>query len=104
MSNSGEKLAVKASKRSLMEKVGPSCELNNDKMVQALLTQRNTPGPGCKLSPAQILLGRNFTNSLPYVRKKVMTNNNPLISKMWRDVWSREKKSLSFRYLKSLEI
>ena len=104
MSSSGEKLAVKASKQSLMEKVGPSCELNNDKMVQALLTQRNTPGPGCKLSPAQILLGRNFTNSLPYVRKKVMTNNNPLISKMWRDVWSREKKSLSFRYLKSLEI
>ena len=72
-------------------------------MVQALLLQRNTPDPGCKLSPAQILLGRNLKKSLPYVRKSVMTYNNPQISKMWRDVWSKKEESLSIRCVKSLE-
>ena len=43
-----------------MENVGPHGELQNDKVVQALLNQRNTPEPGCKLSPAQILLGRRL--------------------------------------------
>ena len=50
VSNGRAELAVKVSKRLLMENVGSNCELNNDKMVQALLTQRNTPDPGCKLS------------------------------------------------------
>ena len=72
-------------------------------MVQALLSQRNTPDPVCKLSPAQILLGRNLKKSLPYVRKSVMTYNNLQISKMWRNVWSKKEESLSIRYVKSLE-
>ena len=37
------KLAVLTTKRSLMENVGPNGELNNDRMVQALLTLKNTP-------------------------------------------------------------
>ena len=49
MSNGRTDLAVMATKRSLMENVGPNGELENDIMVQALLTQRNTPDPGCKL-------------------------------------------------------
>ena len=55
-----------------MENVGPNGELEKDKMVQALLTQRNTPDPGCKLSPGQILLEGNLKYSLLYVRKTVM--------------------------------
>ena len=37
------KLVVITTKRSLMENVGPNGELNNDRMVQALLTLKNTP-------------------------------------------------------------
>ena len=40
-----------------MENVGLNGELQDDKMVHALLTQRNTPDLECKLFPAQILLG-----------------------------------------------
>ena len=86
-----------------MENVGLNGELNNDRMVQALLSQRNTPDLECKLSPAQILLGRNLKKSLPYVRKSVMTYNNPQISKMWRDVWNKKEESLSIRFVKSLK-
>ena len=86
-----------------MENVGSIGELNNDRMVQALLSQRNTPDPGCKLSPAQILLGRNLKNLLPYVRKSVMIYNNPQISKKWRNVWNKKEETLSIRFVKSLE-
>ena len=94
VSNGRAELAVKASKRLLMENVGSNGELNNDKMVQALLTQRNTPDPGCKLSPAQILLGRNLKDSLPYIRKSIMAYNNPQISNIWRDAWSKKEEAL----------
>ena len=44
MSNGRAELAVKATKRLLMENVGTNGELENDRIVQALLTQRNTLG------------------------------------------------------------
>ena len=46
---------------------------------------------------------RNLKKSLPYVRKSVMTYNNPQISKMWRDVWNKKEESLSICFVKSLE-
>jgi len=57
-----------------MENVGPNGELENDRMVKSLLMQRNTPDPVCK---AQIILGRNLKDWLPYVRKSIMTYSNP---------------------------
>ena len=74
MSNGRTDLAVMATKRSLMENVGPNGELENDRMVKSLLMQRNTPDPVCK---AQIILGRNLKDWLPYVRKSIMTYSNP---------------------------
>ena len=53
MSNGRAKLAVKATKRLLMENVGTSGELNNDRIISSSLTQRNMPDPENKLSPAQ---------------------------------------------------
>ena len=102
-SNGRAELAVKSSKRLLMENVGPNGNLNNDKMVRALLTQRNTPDPGCKLSPAQILLGHNLKDALPYIRKNVMSFNNSQISQVWRDSWSKKEEALKARYVKTLE-
>ena len=102
-SNGRAELAVKSTKRLLMENVGPNGDLENDKMVRALLTQRNTPDPGCRLSPAQILLGRNLRDSLPFIRKDIMTYNNPQISTMWRDSWTKKEEALRSRYVKTLE-
>ena len=85
MSNGRAELAVKATKRLLMENVDLNGELNKHRVVQVLLKQRNTPDPGCKLSYAHILLVRKLKNSLPYVRKNFMIYNNPQISKRWRD-------------------
>ena len=59
----------------LMETFGLNGKLKTDRMVQVLLKQPNKPDPGCKLSPVQVLLGRNLKNSLPCVRKGVMTFN-----------------------------
>ena len=59
-SNGRAELAVKIAKRLLHDNVSSDGKLDNDKMVRALLTLRNTPDPGCKLSPAQIVLGRQL--------------------------------------------
>ena len=72
-------------------------------MVQSLLTQKNTPDPVCYLSPTQILLGWNFKDSLPYIRKSVMVYNNSQILKIWRNAWSIKEEALRSPYVKSLE-
>ena len=76
-SNGRAELAVKTAKRMLMDNISPNGSLDNDAMVRALLAYRNTPEPGCKLSPAQILLGRALRDTLPYMTKEIMVFNNP---------------------------
>ena len=71
-------------------------------MVQALLTQRNTPDLGCKLSPAQILFGRSLKDSLPYIRKKVMAHNNSR-SKLCGVKHVVKRKSRYFKQLENLK-
>ena len=102
-SNGRAELAVKTAKRLLMDNVGPSGDLNNDALVRALLTYRNTPEPGCKLSPAQILLGRPLRDTLPYLSKDVMVFNNPDVLPQWREAWNAKEEALRTRYAKTLE-
>ena len=102
-SNGRAELAVKAGKRLLMDNIGPSGDLNNDCVVRALLTYRNTPEPGCKLSPAQILLGRPLRDTLPYISKDIMVFNNTDVHPQWREAWSAKEEALKTRYTKSLE-
>ena len=102
-SNGRAELGVKTGKRLLMENIGPSGELNTDRVVQALLTYRNTPEPGCKLSPAQILLGRPLRDTLPYINKDSMVFNNPNVHPQWRDAWAAKEDALKTRYVKTLE-
>ena len=99
MSNGRAKLAVKAFKRLLIESISSNSELNNERMIQALLTHRNRPEPGCKLYPAQILLERNFKDSFPYIRKNVTAYNNPQILNIWRNAWSKKEKALKYCYV-----
>ena len=64
---------------------------------------RNTPDPGCKLSPAQVLLGRPLRDSLPYLNKQIMAFNNPQVHQQWRDAWEAKEDALRTRYVKTLE-
>ena len=102
-SNGRAELAVKSAKRILMDNVGADGTLNNDAMVRALLTHRNTPDPGCKLSPAQILLGRPLRDTLPTISKEVMIFNNDELQPQWRDAWRAKEEALKTRYVKTVE-
>ena len=102
-SNGRAELAVKSTKRLLMDNVSPNGELDNDKMVRALLTQRNTPDPGCRMSPAQILFDRPLRDSLPYLEKDIMTFKNPRVNEKWKNAWELKDEALRTRYVKTLE-
>ena len=65
-SNGRAELAVKAAKRLLRYNTGSDGSLDTDRMVKALLIKRNTPDPGCKLSPAEVVFGRKLKDTLPY--------------------------------------
>ena len=102
-SNGRAELAMKMTKRLLMNNVGPNGDLNSDKMVRALLTQRNTPDLGCRLSSAQVLFGRPLKDTLPIIKKDLMVFNNPQILKQWRDTWKLKEETMRSRYVKTTE-
>ena len=102
-SNGRAELAVKTAKRLLMDNISPNGSLDNDGIVQALLVYRNTPDPGCKLSPAQILLGRPLRDTLPCISKDVMIFNNSEVLPQWKEAWIAKEEALKARYVKSLE-
>ena len=102
-SNGRAELAVKTAKRLLMDNIGANGKLDNDGIVRALLTYRNTPDPGCKLSPAQILLGRQLRDTLPHISKEVMSFNNHQFDLRWREAWKAKEVALKTRYVKTLE-
>ena len=102
-SNGCAELAVKNTKRLLMDNTGINGNLDNDKIMRALLMQRNTPEPGCKLSPAEILFGRQLRDTLPSINKDISTFENPQIHLQWRDVWRLKEEAMRARYVKTLE-
>jgi len=68
-SNGRAEIAVKTAKRLLMNNISVNGTLDTDEMVRALLTLRNTPATGCKLSPAEILFGRRLRDTLPSISR-----------------------------------
>ena len=103
-SNGRAELGVKTAKRLLMDNISSTGKLDTDGMVRALLTYRNTPATECKLSPAQILLGRPLRDTLPYISKDVMLFNNPEVHPQWKEAWKAKKDALKARYIKTLEM
>ena len=63
--NKRSEVAVKSSKRMIMENLGPKGQLDTDRFARALLLHRNTPDPMTGLSPAMILFGREIRDHLP---------------------------------------
>ena len=64
-SNGRAELAVKVSKRLLMDNCDANGSIDNDKVARALLQYRNTPLQDINLSPAQILFGRMLRDHTP---------------------------------------
>lgn len=102
-SNGRAELAVKSTKRLLMDNINENGDLNTDKVVRALLMKRNTPDSGCKLSPAEVLFGHPLRDSLPSIEKKVDIYHNPQLSNTWRTAWKQKEEALKARYMKSME-
>ena len=65
-SNGRAEVAVKSAKRALRGKVDVDGTLNTDKMVKALLAIRNTPHPGCKKSPAEMVFNRKLPSCMEF--------------------------------------
>ena len=55
---------MKITKRMLDDNMADDGSLNTDKVVRALLQQRNTPDRDCKLSPAEVLFGRCLRDAM----------------------------------------
>ena len=101
-SNSRAELAVKSTKRLLMENVGPDGNLNTGKVVRSLLTQRNTPDPASKLSPAKVLFARPLRDTLPFIDKSFVTFDNPQVNGQWRDLWKTKEETMRKKYDQTL--
>ena len=69
-SNSRAELAVKSAKRLLRDNMGAGGDITNDKFLRALLQYRNTPHPDTRLSPAQVIYGRQIRDFFPVVNNK----------------------------------
>ena len=69
-SNSRAEIAVKTAKRILMENTEANGELNLDAYCRATLQYRNTPLQDLRLSPAQIIYGRQIKDFIPVLAGK----------------------------------
>jgi len=102
-SNGRAELAVKATKRLLEDNIGPNGELDTDRVVCALLQQRNTPDRDCSLSPAQILFGRRLRDGLPQLNKSDMIFDNDQIHSQWHESWSAKEAAIRSRLVRNCE-
>lgn len=102
-SNGIAELAVKAVKRLLMDNIDSQGHLDTDKVVRALLIKRNTPDPGCNLSPSEVLFGHKLHDTLPYIRKDVKLFENDQIANQWKEAWRLKEESLKTHYAKTMK-
>jgi len=102
-SNGRAELAVKATKRLLEENTGQNGALDTDAFAMAMLALRNTPDPDCKLSPAQILFGRQLRDGLPTINGSVPKFFDHNIRPLWRDAWASKEDALRTRYARTYE-
>jgi hypothetical protein len=69
-SNCRAEIAVKSGKRLLRDNVGPGGNLDNDWFMTAVMQYRNTPMQDSRISPAQMVFGRQMRDFLPALPHK----------------------------------
>ena len=102
-SNGRAEVAVKMSKRLLEDNMTIDGTLNTNKMVRALLQQRNTPDRDCKLSPAEVLFGRALPDTMPQIPKDVPIFENDMIHNQWHKAWEAKEEAAKSRLVRSCE-
>ena len=102
-SNGRAEVAVKHTNRLLEENVGINGNLNTDKVVCALLQQRNTPDKDCQLSPAQIKFGRPLRDSMPQIDKAIPIFESSQLHNQWHQAWSAKEEAIRSRLVCSCE-
>ena len=100
--NGRAELAVKATKRLLEGNTDAFGNLNTDKVVCALLQQRNTPDRDCKLSPAQVLFGHPLRDSMPQLSATSIFDNEGIHSR-WHQAWSAKEDAMRSRLVHTCE-
>ena len=93
-SNQRAEGGVKAAKRMIKENTGPGGNLDTDRFLAALLMHRNTPSTGTKMSPSEVVFGRQLKDLLPIVPGKLRMN--PL----WHDLLKLREDALARRHNK----
>ena len=96
-SNSHAEVALKSMKRLLTDNVSMSGEVDSEAFTQAILQFRNTPDPDNGTSPAEIIFGRKFRDTLP-VKPNSQVFENSNIKPVWRDIWRKREDTLKTRF------
>ena len=102
-SNGRAEVAVKITKRMLDDNMADDGSLNTDKVVRALLQQRNTPDRDCKLSPAEVLFGRCLRDAMPQLDKSVAIFESDQIQSQWHQAWAAKEEAIRMRLVRSCE-
>ena len=102
-SNGRAEVAVKITKRLLEDNMTEDGTLNTDKMVRALLQQRNTPDRDCKLRPAEVLFGRGLRDAMPQLAKSATIFKSDKIHNQWHQAWSAKEEAIRARLVRSCE-
>lgn len=96
-SNTRAEVGVKTVKRLLTGNTGPNGQLDTDAFRRALLTYKNTPDPDTKLSPAQIVYGRQLRDFVPSYPVKFRP------SKEWAITFRQRELALKRRHARACE-
>ena len=102
-SNGRAEVAVRSTKRLLEDNVETDGGLDSDRLIRALLQLRNTPAPDCRLSPAQVLFGRQLNDAMPVLDKSLTIFENNQIHSEWHELWAKKEDAIRSRLVKSCE-
>ena len=83
-----------------MDHFSPKGELDNDKMVRVLLTQRNTPDQECHRINS---FWQPITRQLPIHGERHHGIQNSRSNKKWRNAWELKEEALRIRIVKTKE-
>ena len=94
---------MKSLKRLLIDNVGVDGSLDTDGVTRAMLQLRNTPERDTGLSPAQVLMGRQLRDALPFPPRKTIFDEDSPVDKKWKERWALKEEALRVRLAKQVD-